>query len=328
MGHEIEQKIAMKSRISKVITLSLFLPVSTLVAQQDSAIELKDDTASAIEASKVTLEDDTPKLKLDPAAVPTTTPARAGESASDLLNDTKESEEAILKKLSAADRAKLGQLLQDASTFVSGIRIQEALERLLEAKSIAPELFTTHNLLGAVYTKIRDFPKAREHFAKAVEIAPRAFMARFNLTEIDFVEDKHAEALAGFKPLIEKLKEEDKQIREAAKDQRRPYTEAERKGLVARADATASTIKLIEFKVLICHLKLGDQASAKAVLDTFNYLEDTPGFYYGNAAFAFQADDQDKAQQWLGSAEKIYGRGLLEIYTDSLIETGWIQTLQ
>lgn len=325
----------MKARLSLALLASLSLSYTASSAQDDPAksdspIQLKDDSALSAGTNEIKIEDDTPGLKIDPNVVPEpATPARpSSESAAELLNDTAESERAVLNKLSEADRKRLAVLIRDASTFVSGIRIQEALERLLEAETIAPELFTVHNLMGAAFTKIRDFPKARDHFAKAVALAPRAFMARFNLTEIDFVEGKHADAIAGFLPLIEKLKSEVSELEAAAGDPRRPYSDDERKGLHMRAEATQSTIKLIEFKILVCELQLGNKDAAQKVLDTFNYLEDTPGYYYGNAAFGFAEKDEDKAQNWLRSAEKIYDRPILEIYTDSLIETGWIENLQ
>jgi len=322
----------MHSRLLLALLGSISIPFLSAQAQDaggGSPLELKDDSNLNKGDIDVKIEDDGPSLKLDPNAPDAVVPARPESSdPAALLNDTADSERAVLEKLSDEDRKRLAVLIRDASTFVSGIRIQEAMERLLEAEAIAPELFTVHNLMGAAFTKIRDFPKARERFTKAVELAPRAFMARFNLTEIDFVEGKHADAIAGFTPLIGKLKEEIASLEAAANDPRKPFTDDERKGLKLRAESTKSTIKLIEFKLLICQLKLGNTAEAQKILGTFNFLEDTPGFYYGHAAIAYNEDDEEKAQEWLRSAERIYSRPILEIYTDSLIETGWIENLQ
>ena len=107
-----------------------------------------------------------------------------------------------VKKLSAADRQKLQSLLTDASAFIGGIRIQEAFEKIIDAEAMAPDLFQIHNLKGAAYTKIRDFPKARKSFERSLELNPTAFMSKFNITELDFVEQKYADSQKNFSKLI------------------------------------------------------------------------------------------------------------------------------
>lgn len=204
-----------------------------------------------------------------------------------------------VKNLSAEQRQNLQKLLTDASTYVGGIRIQEAFEKLIEAEEIAPDLFQLHNLKGAAYTKIRDFPKARESFKRALELNPDAFMSKFNITELDFVEKKFADAEKNFAKLI--------------------------------ADApemNLGTRRLIEFKLLISLLLQEKDAEAKAIQDKFNFMEDTPAYYFGNAAFAFDAEDEDEARGWIRSAERIYSPQEVSVYVDSFIEMGWIDNLQ
>jgi len=204
-----------------------------------------------------------------------------------------------VKKLSAADRKKLQDLLTDASAFIGGIRIQEAFEKIIDAEAMAPDLFQIHNLKGAAYTKIRDFPKARKSFERSLELNPTAFMSKFNITELDFVEHKHADAEKNFSKL-----------------------------LAESPDMNLGTRRLIEFKILITLLKQDKDAEAKAIQDKFNFMEDTPAYYFGNAAIAFDAEDEEEARGWIRSAEKIYSAQEVSVYVDSFIEMGWIDNLQ
>ena len=204
-----------------------------------------------------------------------------------------------LKGLTDAERERLQTLLVDASRFIGGIRIQEAFEKLIEAEDLAPNLFQLHNLKGAAYTKIRDFEKARKSFERAIELEPKAFMSKFNITELDFVEHKFADSEKNFKGLLE-----------------------------LDPKMTQSTKRLIEFKVLVSQLGQDKVEDAKKIQATFDFLEDTPAYYFGNAAFAFHDEDEDEARGWIRSAERIYTPQEVSVYVDSFIEMGWIDNLQ
>jgi len=314
----------MKIRPSLLLLLAIAAATAPFVQAQDAGDK------PALDPESVKLDDDAPGNPGDAAEEPAKDPL--GEGAAE--------EARIIKALPEADQARLRELLRDASSFVSGIRLQEAFEKLLEAEEIAPELFTIHNLKGAVYTKMRDFDKARASFEKAIAIAPEAFMGRFNLAETCFVTDNYEEAIERFESLLPTLEKQAKEAKAAAGNPKKPLDATQRKNLLLQAEATLGTIKLIQFKLLIAKLKTGDQAAADAIQKSFHYLDDAPAFYYGNAALAYHRADeaegnalavreaQEEAQQWLRSAEKIYNRQQLEIYTDSLIETGWIDNLQ
>ena len=204
-----------------------------------------------------------------------------------------------VKNLSAEQREKLQKLLNDASSYIGGIRIQEAFEKIIEAEDITSDLFQLHNLKGAAYTKIRDFPRARKSFKRALELNPTAFMSKFNITELDFVEKKFPDAEKNFQKLI-----------------------------ADSPDMNIGTRRLIEFKILITQLKQDKHDEAAATLDKFNFMEDTPAYYFGKAAIAFDAGDEDDAREWIRSAERIYKPQEVSVYVDSFIEMGWIDNLQ
>ena len=279
----------MKFRIPAIAALVCALVASPAFAQEKS-IDAADKDA---------LSKDEDKVKLDAGEASGALPAEAGdsketpESAGDL-----ELPESV-KNLSAEQRQKLQKLLNDASAYIGGIRIQEAFEKIIEAESITTDLFQLHNLKGAAYTKIRDFPKARKSFEKALELNPGAFMSRFNITELDFVEQKFDDAEKNFKKLLEDSPK-----------------------------MNIGTKRLIEFKILISLLAQDKDKEAMEMQATFDYLEDTPAYYFGNAAIAFDAEDEDEARGWIRSAERIYTPQEVSVYVDSFIEMGWIDNLQ
>lgn len=240
---------------------------------------------------------DTPSVELDvepteTALPPLPTPKNTGSKPVPPVPDQK------FDDLTNDQKKEVATLLGDAARFVQGIRLQEALSKLWEAEQIAPNIFQIHNLKGAAYTKMRDFDKARVAFGKAIELVPDAFHARFNLSEIDYVTGDYKTAEADFVKLLDQF----------------PKTDI-------------STRRLIEYKILICKLKEGDDDGAKKMLGAYSYLDDTPVYYVANAAIAFNAEDRDEAESWITSARKIYPATQMEIFLDALIEAGWIETL-
>ena len=279
----------MKHRIPAIGALALALLTPTAFSQEKKTIEATDKEALRTDSEAVRLDD--------------------GGASDDLPDQTKADKNAAspnvveipdsVKNLTAEQRQTLQKLLNEASSYIGGIRIQEAFEKIIEAEAITPDLFQLHNLKGAAYTKIRDFPKARISFERALELNPNAFMTKFNITELDFVEHKFAEAEKNFQKLLDEA-----------------------------PDMNIGTRRLIEFKILITQLSQDKDAEAEATQAKFNYLEDTPAYYFGNAAIAFDDEDEDEARGWIRSAERIYAQQEVNVYVDSFIEMGWIENLQ
>lgn len=206
--------------------------------------------------------------------------------------------------LKPAQRIEITKLLREAATYIQGIRLQEGLDRLIKIEAITPDLFQTYNLRGAIYTKLRDFDKARAVFKKALSLKPGLMEAMFNLAELDFVEKKFASAESAFRQLR-----------------------------ADNPDLRLETAKLIEYKLYISMLMQsqgeGDAKynAAMAMLDSFDYLDDYPLHYYGMAVKAFQVDNKEEAEGWMASARRIYDKATQTIYIDALIEMGWVDSL-
>lgn len=243
-------------------------------------------TAVSQDASKL----DEPTLKLDKAAA---------ESGSQVALDPPARLPESVRNMPEDERRKLGGLLEDAVTYLGGLRVQEAFEKLIQAEAMVEDYAPVHNLKGAAYTKLRDFEKAEASFMRAVELDPSAFISRFNLTEIYFVSGKFESSNATYKKMLRN-----------------------------HPDMPESTRALIRFKMLVGYLMQDDVASAEEILDTFNFFDDHPGFYFGKAAMHYHADEEDEAKSWIVSANKIYPKNQIVIYTDSFVEVGWIENLQ
>jgi len=209
-----------------------------------------------------------------------------------------------LEKLSDEQRRLLIAGMGEVSDYLRGVRWQEALEKLGELEAAVGANHYIENLRGAVFTRMRNFDKARGHFSKALELAKghdsEAFHPKFNLAELDFVSKKWDPAREAFQKLL--------------KDPGKPGTGSD---------------TLINFKIMICDLQQKKPAEADLVIQTFDqYDADSPAYYYANAVKLFIKDDKEGANEWLESAKRIYPKEINEVYNDSLVEMGWLETLQ
>lgn len=280
---------------------------------------------SAQAAPKEKLElspgDEKPKVNLDPTGkLPSANkddalvPLDAGSAA------TSQELPAALKKLSNDQRLKYANLRDEATNYMRSVRLQESLEKLAEAERVVGDtLAEIENLRGAVYTKMRDFPTARIHFGNASAQDKDSFHPKFNLAELDFVEKKWDAALSSFTKLIAENEAMKKTATAKLKDEARE----------AVSKQFDTTTHLMQFKIMICQVQQKKEAEAQATFKNFNEFDnDSPAYYFGKAVFDFANDKKDKAEDWVASAKGIYPAEMTEVYVDSLVEMGWLQTLQ
>ena len=273
--------------------LAAFLHTSAF-SQAPAAPPAKKDTID-LQDEKVL---DADKVKLAPT-MPSAIPGGPAAPAEPALPPI-----AGLEKLSEADRKTVGKGISDVAGFMRGVRLQESLEKLNEVEKITGDFHIVANMRGAVFTKMRDFKAARAEFEKAIaltkDLPHENFHPRFNLAEINFVEKKWPDARKAFADLI--------------------------------ASATIpdpGTRRLMEYKIMICQLQEKQTEAAMGMLEKFDqYDNDSPAFYFGKAATAFSKNQKEEAEEWLGSAAKIYPKEINDVYQDSLVEVGWLQTLQ
>ena len=65
--------------------------------------------------------------------------------------------------------------------------------------------------------------------------------------------------------------------------------------------------ELLQFKVFLCHLQLGDKDQAAKALKAIKYPGDTPAWYYGRAAWSINNGDTKKAVEYVTGAQYIFG---------------------
>ena len=294
------------------ISLASLASVS-LVFSQDvpvpSKIDLKPETTAADPSVKLDPTGKLPSANKDDALVPLqATEQKAKEMP------------AALKKLDESQRNQYNTLREEATSYMRSVRLQESLEKLSEAEKVVGEpLAEIENLRGAIYTKMRDFPTARGHFEKSLTLDKESFHPKFNLAELDFVEKKWSAALDSFTKLIAE--------NEAMKKAATAKLGEEAKEAVERQFDT--TTRLMQFKIMICQTQEKKSADAEKTLANFGaYDNDSPAYYFAKAVLAFVAEKKESAEEWISSAKSIYPAEVTEVYVDSLVEMGWLSTLQ
>ena len=172
---------------------------------------------------------------------------------------------------------------------------QRALEKLVEAEALKPDNPIVFNARGSVYTSMKDYAKAREAFAKAEALNPNGFEPRFNLTELDFVQGNYEDAAASFTKLLDIHGNLPLQIR-----------------------------SLVQFKIVVCKLKVGKLAEAEELTKTYSFKDESPASYFTKATIALQKGEQATANEWLTKAQKTFKPVEIVPYVDALVEARWI----
>jgi tetratricopeptide (TPR) repeat protein len=148
-----------------------------------------------------------------------------------------------------------------------------ALSKLRAVNATMPEDAFVLNLLGAGYTKMKDYTEAQKYFGKALRNQPDFFPAKFNVGELLFLQRRYAEALKHFQQMLQRN----------------------------------SGNELLQFKVFLCQLLIGDDGRATETLKTIKYPGDTPAWYYAQAAWASKHGDNKKAIGYVAGAKYLFG---------------------
>jgi len=165
------------------------------------------------------------------------------------------------------------RLIQASLADFDAKNYDAALVKLEAVNAKMPGDAFVQNLRGAAYTKKKDYATAQKYFDKALEKQPDFFPAKFNVGELLFLQRRYAEAQAYFQNMQE----------------RDPQNE------------------LLQFKVFLCDLQLGDKDKAAKALKGIKYPGDTPAWYYGQAAWASKNGDNKKALEYVTGAQYIFG---------------------
>jgi len=164
-------------------------------------------------------------------------------------------------------------LIQGALADIDAKKYDAALEKLQVAVQSLPDDPFVLNLLGAAYTKKKDYATARGYFEKSLVLQPDSFPPKFNIGELLFLQRQYPEARAYF----EKMREADRRN------------------------------ELLQFKVFLCLLQMGDKDAAARTMKGIKYPGDTPAWYYAQAAWESKNGNTRKALEYLTAAKYVFG---------------------
>lgn len=177
-------------------------------------------------------------------------------------------------------------------------RIFDALEKLDELDKIFPNHPAAMNIRGACYVEMRAFDKANAIFQEVLKISPESSNVLFNLAEVDFVTKNWVSAEKRFNQLIPMLPEANKKM-----------------------------IRLCEFKLLLCQLKLNKKNEAVAMVGKYDAWDDSPFFYFSRAAIAYNENKELEAETFLSNARYVWrDNAALAPWQDTMIEFGYIRS--
>lgn len=177
-------------------------------------------------------------------------------------------------------------------------RVFEAMEELDKAYAIFKESPEIYNLRGSCYVEMRAFDKAMADFDKAAALSKDNSSILFNIGEIHFVTKQWQQAHDTFQKVMKLLPPEN-----------------------------IALGRLTEFKILLCLKKLGKDNDVVILAEKYDFLDDSPFYYYAQAALAYEEKDLVKAEEWLARANRIFrDPNILAPWQDTLVEYGYIKS--
>ena len=189
--------------------------------------------------------------------------------------------------------------MNEAQRLCSQKRIFEALEQLDQARKIFDRNSNVFNMIGACYLEFRNFPKAREFYQKALALSPGDLAISFNIAELEFVTRNWQACLDKMSQLLPFLPEQGLQTR-----------------------------RLIELKILLCHISLGNAEEVKTRANRYDPLtDDSPYYYYAQASLHYMKNEVVKAEEYLQMANRVFANpAYISDWQDTLIEYGFIKS--
>lgn len=188
--------------------------------------------------------------------------------------------------------------LGEANRIFQQKRIFETLEELSKASAIFKDSPEIYNLRGSCYVEMRAFDKALADFKQAIELSKDNPSIEFNIGEVYFVTKEWKKALEIFEKVLKVLPPENLALG-----------------------------RLVEFKILLCKKKLGMENEVIILAEKYDFLDDSPFYYYAQAALAYEKNDLIKAEEWLAIAGRIFqDPNVLAPWQDTLVEYGYIKS--
>jgi tetratricopeptide (TPR) repeat protein len=198
-------------------------------------------------------------------------------------------------------RDEFQKKIAEAQRLFSQKRVFETIDKANEAAAIfknSPDLL---NLQGACQVEFRNFDRAMEFFKEADKLAPNQPAIVFNMAELNFVTKEWEAAETNLAKVVE--------LSGKSPD-----------------PSQLQLSRLVEFKLLLCKLKLGKKDEAAKLATKYDYLDDSPYPYYAEAAMHFDAGRDVEAEAAMARGGRIFQHpALLSPWQDTMIEFGYIK---
>lgn len=186
----------------------------------------------------------------------------------------------------------------DATRFFQDKRIFECMEALDKAERIFSDSPEIYNLRGSCFVELRAFDKALTAFEKSKTFAKNNPSVEFNIAEVYFVTKEWKKALTQLEGIL--------------------------KILPAKSEALG---RLVEFKILLCKNKLGQADEVTILAAKYTDEDDSPYYYYAQAALAYEKNDLAEAEEWIARAGRIFrDPNMLAPWQDTMVEYGYVKS--
>lgn len=195
-------------------------------------------------------------------------------------------------------RREFAKHFGEAARFFQQKRIFETLDALHEAEKVFDQSAELLNLRGSCYVEMRAFDKSLEAFEAAKKLNPDNTSIRFNIGEVYFVTREWQKSHDVFLEILREIPEEN-----------------------------IALSRLVEFKVMLCKKRLGQEEEVIIMAEKYDFLDDSPYHYYAQAALAYEREDLLAAEEWLARAGRIFADpNIIAPWQDTLVEFGYIKS--
>lgn len=232
------------------------------------------------------------------------TPLAAQKEAAPADKKPASAEEALMPNQQAflnlpeESRKEFVKHIGEAGRLFQQKRVFETLEELDKASKIFTDSPELYNLRGSCFVEMRSFDKALADFEKARSFTKDNPSVDFNIAEVYFVTKQWKKAV----DLFEKI-------------------------LKVMPPKNTALSRLVEFKILLCKKKLGLKEDVIILAGKYDFLDDSPYYYYAQAALAYDDNNLIKAEEWLAIAGRIFqDPNALAPWQDTLVEYGYIKS--
>ena len=188
--------------------------------------------------------------------------------------------------------------LEEAGRLFQQKRVFETLDELEKTAKIFTDSPEIYNLRGSCFVEMRAFEKALEQFKKAAELAKDNPSIEFNIAEVYFCTKEWKKSLDLLEKIIKTIPPENMALG-----------------------------RLVEFKILLCKKKLGMNDEAQILAEKYDFQDDSPYYYFAQAAMAYEKGDVVKAEEWLAMAGRVFqDPNVIAPWQDTMVEYGYIKS--